>query len=127
PVALCVAVPRNRARDVATCCLQMWAYIAAYEMPHDDVDALERRVRIRYPAVIDRVLGIGTLPTLRLPRALGRPGSFRAFEKILVWAHWMWFFVPHGALAYILVRDRDRFPKAAVMTYGVFDVGVIFY
>jgi hypothetical protein len=30
PVGLCVAVRRSRTRDVATCCLQMWAYVAAY-------------------------------------------------------------------------------------------------
>ncbi len=49
PAALVVAVPRSRARDVALCALNMWAYIAAYEMPNDDHEALERRVRIDYP------------------------------------------------------------------------------
>ena len=29
PVGLCVALPRSRGRDVATCALQMWAYLAA--------------------------------------------------------------------------------------------------
>ena len=32
PVALCVLVPRSRARDFGTCLLQMLAYIAAYKM-----------------------------------------------------------------------------------------------
>ena len=42
PLALCVLVPRSRARDVGTCVLQMWAYVATYEMPNDDPEALER-------------------------------------------------------------------------------------
>ena len=35
--------------------------------------------------------------------------------------------MPHTALAYILWRDRERFPRAAAMTYAVFDLGAIFY
>ncbi len=33
PAGLCVAVRRSRARDIAVCALQMWAYLAAYETP----------------------------------------------------------------------------------------------
>ena len=54
PFALCVLVPRSRKRDVAVVCLQMWAYVATYQMPNDDPDALERRVRIDYPVRVDR-------------------------------------------------------------------------
>ena len=55
PFALCVLVPRSRARDVGMCVLQMWAYLATYKMPNDDPEALERRVKIAYP-VQDRPL-----------------------------------------------------------------------
>jgi len=51
PFALCVLVPRSRKRDVAVVVLQMWAYVATYQMPNDDPAALERRVRIAYPGV----------------------------------------------------------------------------
>jgi len=127
PVALCVAVPRTRARDVCTCALQMWAYLAAYEMPHDDPEALERRVRIDYPVQVDRVLGLGTPPTLRVQRLLSVPGHPRRAEKVLVWTHWLWFTVPHAATAYVLVRDRERFGRAAALTYAVFDLGAVAY
>lgn len=127
PVALCVAEPRSRLRDVATCMLQMWAYIAAYEMPFDDAQSAHRRVHIDYPVAIDRVLGAGQVPTLRLQRCLGRPGGITARDKVLVWAHWMWFFVPHSALVYILTRHPERFTRAAVHTYATFDVGVMAY
>jgi membrane-associated phospholipid phosphatase len=109
----------------------MWAYIAAYEMPHDDPERLAERVRIRYPITIDRALGLGVVPTVRLQHAFGRPGEVRGFERFLAWCHWLWFAVPHGAVAYVLWRDHregnDRFPAAAARMYAVFDLGAIFY
>jgi hypothetical protein len=127
PVALCVAVPRSRRRDVATCALQMWAYLAAYKTPHDDPAEQARRVRIDYPIVLDRVLGLGELPTVRLQRALADAERWRLLDRALVWAHWSWFAVPHGSLLFILLRHRERFDRAAVMTYAVFDIGATVY
>jgi len=131
PVGLCVAVRRSRARDVATCCLQMWAYTAAYKTPHDDQAEQERHVRIDYPIAVDRALGLGELPTVRLQRALARVGPdgprWRALDRTLVWTHWSWFLVPHGALVYIMLRHPDRFDRAAVLTYATFDIGAMFY
>jgi membrane-associated phospholipid phosphatase len=111
----------------------MWAYIAAYKTPHDDELAQRERVHIDYPIKLDRALGLGELPSLRLQRALARvdpetglPG-WRALDHVLVWTHWAWFMVPHSALAYILVFRPERFSRAAVMTYAVFDIGASFY
>ena len=56
-------------------------------------------MRVDYPVKADRLLGGGTTPTLRLQRALGSPGAFRAWEKLLVWSHWVWFAFPHGTVA----------------------------
>ncbi len=127
PVAFCVLLPRTRARDVGTCLLQMWAYVAAYKMPYDDPDALGRRVRIAYPVRADRLLGGGTTPTLRLQRALGTPGAFRAWEKLLIWSHWLWFAFPHGTVLYLLTRHPERFPGGAARIYATFDIGLIGY
>lgn len=132
PVGLSVAMRRSPRRDVAVCCLQMWAYVAAYKAPNDDEQAQAERVRIDYPIDVDRVLGLGELPTVRLQRRLARRlgangAEWRRLDKVLVWAHWSWFMVPHGSLAYILVRHPNRFPRAAVMTYAVFDVGAMVY
>lgn len=126
PVGLCVAVPRTRARDVAVCCLQMWAYVAAYKAPHDDKTAQERRVLVDYPIAIDRMLGLGELPTVRLQRRLAR-GQWRLGDRVLVWAHWLWFLAPHGSLVYIMLRHRSRFERSAVLTYAVFDIGAMVY
>ena len=127
PVAFCVLFPRTRARDAGTCLLQMWAYVAAYKMPYDDPEALGRRVRIAYPVRADRLIGGGTTPTLRLQRALGTPGAFRAWEKLLIWSHWLWFAFPHGTVLYLLTRHPERFPAGAARIYATFDIGLIGY
>jgi hypothetical protein len=131
PVGLCIAVRRSRKRDIATCCLQMWAYVAAYKTPHDDFEAQARRVHVRYPIVADRVLGLGELPSVRLQRALARHGpdgpAWTALDRVLVWTHWSWFAVPHGAVVYIMLRSPRDFDRAAALTYAVFDIGASFY
>jgi hypothetical protein len=127
PFALCVLVPRTRARDAAVCVLQMWAYVATYKMPFDDPEKLERRVRISYPVVADRIIGGGTTPTLRLQRAHGKPGRFHRWEKVLVWSHWLWFAFPHGTVAYLLLRHPERFARGAGQIYATFDLGLIGY
>ncbi len=127
PVALCVLFPRSRARDAGACVLQMWAYLATYQMPNDDPAALERRVRIAYPVRADRFLGRGTTPTLRLQRLVGRPGRFRAWEKLLIWSHWLWFLFPHGTVVYVLLRHREQFARTATQIYATFDIGLIGY
>jgi membrane-associated phospholipid phosphatase len=131
PLGLCVAVRRSPARDVATCALQMYAYLYAYKAPHDDPEAQRARVHVDYPIAADRVLGLGELPSVRLQRALARKGiagvEWTALDRVLVWAHWSWFLVPHGSVAYILLRHPERFSRAAALTYAVFDVGASFY
>jgi hypothetical protein len=111
PLALSVAVRRSRRRDVAVCTLQMWAYLAEYKSPHDDAEAQLKRVRIGYPIVADRVLGLGELPSVRLQRrfARGHRGApeWRGHDRLLVWTHWSWFAFPHSTLLYILARDRS--------------------
>jgi hypothetical protein len=127
PFALCVLTPRTRTRDVAVVCLQLWSYLATYAMPNDDPAALERRVKVGYPVKADRMIGFGTTPTLRLQRALARPGSFRGYEKVLVWSHWLWFLFPHGTVAYLLLRRPEHFPRGAAQVYATFDLGLIGY
>ena len=126
PAALVVAVPRSRGRDLALCGLNMWAYVAAYELPNDDHEALQRRARIDYPIACDRVLGLGVPPTVRLQRR-ATAGRIDRFERVLVWCHWIWFAVPHCSVGYVLLRKPQQFPSAAVRMYTVFDTGAVFY
>jgi len=127
PVALCVARRRTIARDFAVCALNMWGYVHAYEMPNDDPERLAARVRVGYPIAVDRVLGLGTPPTVRLQRRFSAPGRVNRFERVLVWCHWVWFIVPHGSVAYVRWRRPGRFPSAAARMYAVFDLGAVFY
>lgn len=127
PFALGTLMPRSRARDVGMCVLQMYAYLATYQMPNDDPAKLEERVKVKYPVVIDRMIGLGTTPTMRLQRAFGTEGHFRVWEKVLVFSHWVWFAFPHGTVAYTLFRHREQFPGAAARVYATFDIGVIGY
>jgi membrane-associated phospholipid phosphatase len=127
PLGLSVAMRRSRTRDVAVCCLQMWAYVSAYKTPHDNEQRQSERVHVDYPIRADELIGLGRLPTVRLQEAFASPDRWRRMDKMLVWTHWLWFMVPHTALAWILWRRRERFPRAAVMTYAVFDLGACLY
>lgn len=127
PLGLSVAMRRSRTRDVAICCLQMWAYVSAYKAPHDNEQAQRERVHVDYPIAVDEALGLGVLPTVRLQRAFTSIDRWRRLDKLLIWTHWVWFMVPHTALAWILWRRHERFPRAAVMTYAVFDLGACLY
>jgi PAP2 superfamily protein len=127
PVAVALGFPRTRLRNAAVYASQMWAYIAHYELPNDDPDRLLARVRIDYPMDVDTVLGGGEMPTVRLQRALGRPGEIRPHDTALSIVHWSWFFAPHGAVAYILWRHPERFGRSATLMAAVFDLGVVCY
>ena len=105
----------------------MWAYLAAYEMPHDQPGRLAERVHVGYPIQADRLLGGGVPPTVRLQRVFATPGQIKRAERVLVWCHWIWFMVPHASVAFVMLRDRDRLPAAAARMYAVFDLGAVFY
>ena len=127
PFALAV-LPRSRARDVGMCVLQMYAYLATYQMPNDDPEQLLQ------PGA-GRVSGQGRQGDRPRHDAHAAPAAARSarraasrrWEKVLVWSHWVWFAFPHGTVAYVLLRHRDQFPGAAARIYATFDLGVIGY
>jgi membrane-associated phospholipid phosphatase len=127
PVALALATPRTRLRDAGIYALQMWAYYAHYDMPDDDPDALLARTRVDYPVRFDKTIGRGETPTTRLQRALSTPGEVRGHDLALAMVHWAWFMVPHGTVAYLLLRHPERFPRGAAMTAATFDLGLVVY
>lgn len=127
PAALAVLRPRSRGRDAALFGLQMWAFTVVHELPYDDPERLRRRLRIRHPIACDRSIGLGELPTLRLQRRFGRPGEVTTLDRFLSGVHWAWFLQPHLALAYILARHPQAFPRAARQMAGVYDIGCLLY
>jgi membrane-associated phospholipid phosphatase len=127
PLALVLAIPPSRARAAGVYALQMWAYLAQYDMPDDDPDLILRRVKVRYPIAIDRVIGFGEVPTVRLQRLLGKKGRVQRHDTLLSWLHWSWFLVPHGSLVYLLLRKPEKWERAAGMMSATFDAGAVSY
>jgi membrane-associated phospholipid phosphatase len=127
PLALAVLFPRSKKRDVALYAMQMWAFIMIHEIPFDDPERLRARLRSRYPIVADRALGGGQLPNTRLQRRLARLPQVGLVNRVLTWTHWLWFFEPYVALALVLVRNNERFPRAARQMAAVFDIGCAVY
>ena len=127
PLALAVLHPRSKKRDVALFAMQMWAFTMVHEIPYDDPERLRARLRTRYPIAIDRAIGGGSLPNVRLQRALARLPRVKALDRFLAWTHWLWFLEPYLALTLILVRHNDRFPRSARRLAAVFDLGCAVY
>jgi membrane-associated phospholipid phosphatase len=127
PLALAVLRPRSKKRDVALFALQMWGFTMAHELPYDRPERLRARLRTAYPIAIDRALGGGRLPTVRLQRALARLGRANALDRALAWVHWLWFIEPYAALVLILVRHNEGFPRAARQLAAAFDLGCAVY
>jgi membrane-associated phospholipid phosphatase len=127
PLALAVLRPRTPKRDVALFALQMWGFGVAHELPYDDPEALRRRLHIRYPIRLDRLLGAGELPNVRLQRALSERGRATVLDRALSLAHWAWFVQPHASLLFVLARDSQRFPRAARQMAATYDLGCALY
>lgn len=127
PLALAVLYPRSRKRDVALYAMQTWGFTMAHELPYDDPERLRRRLRSRYPIAIDRAIGLGRLPNVRLQRALAGFRRVEDLDRFLTWVHWLWFLEPYVALTWILLRHPEHFPRAARQLAAVFDIGCAGY
>jgi membrane-associated phospholipid phosphatase len=127
PLGLAVLHPRSRKRDVAMYALQMWGFTVVHELPYDDPERLRARLRVRYPIALDRAIGLGRLPNVRLQRGLVRLPGVATLNRFLTWVHWLWFIEPYAALLFILLRRPDRFPRAARQLAAVFDIGCAVY
>ena len=84
-------------------------------------------MQVRYPIAVDRVLGLGELPNMRLQRALSRPGEVTTLDRVLSAVHWAWFFEPHLTLLFVQARHIDRFARAARQMAAVYDLGCALY
>ena len=127
PLAIAVRWPRSHRRDVAIFAAQMWAFTMVHELPYDDPERLGRRLRVRYPIAVDRVLGLGRLPNARLQRAFAGRRGVGVLDRFLTWIHWLWFLEPYLTLIWILLRHPERFPRAARQMASVFDLGCVGY
>jgi membrane-associated phospholipid phosphatase len=127
PLATAVLWPRSKLRDAVLFGQQMWGFTMIHELPYDNPERLRARLRAHYPIAIDRFIGGGALPSLRLQRALSGRGGANRLDRILTWAHWLWFLEPHTAMVWILARHNERFPRAARQLAATYDSGLVFY
>lgn len=112
PVVLARAVPPSWKRDASVWSTQMWAYKTAFELPHDDAERQRRRTRLDTFLKIDRVLGLGKVPSYRLQKRL-RGKQVSTLDKAVTLFYWTWYAEPHAVLALIRARRPDLFPSAA--------------
>jgi hypothetical protein len=127
PPSLAVVGRRTRLRDAGMYALQMWMFTMCHELPYDDPEGARSRLRVGYPIRVDRILGGGELPNVRLQRALAGLGRRNAVDRALSWVHWAWFLEPHWALAWILARHPEHFARSARQMSAVFDIGCAVY
>ena len=106
----------------------MWAYVATYEMPNDDPEALERARAASPTRCASTASSAPADADAAAPaRCSASPAASGRWEKVLVWSHWLWFLFPHGTVAYLLLRHPERFPRGAAQIYATFDLGLIGY
>ncbi len=127
PVGTAVLFPRTKTRDAALFLQQMWAFTMVHEIPYDDPEALRRRLKVRYPIVVDRIIGGGKLPNARLQKWFAREDGPTHFDRFLSFAHWAWFLEPHASLLFILTRDNPKFARAARQMAAAYDLGCVGY
>ena len=127
PVAITLAFPPTRGRHLWVYYLHEMAYFTGYELPGDDVDRLRERMRVRYPIVLDRLIGMGEIPAIRLQRAFHVPGRVAPQDMALSAFHWAWYFVPHSAVIAVAARRPERLVRAAAIVGLTFDLGLVVY
>jgi membrane-associated phospholipid phosphatase len=127
PPSLAVIGRRTRLRDAGMYALQMWMFTMGHELPYDNPEAARSRLQVRYPIRIDRLIGGGELPNVRLQKALAGLGRRNSIDRLLSWVHWSWFFEPHSALAWILARHPEHFARSARQMSAVYDLGCAIY
>lgn len=127
PLAVAAALPRGRQQYAATWVAYVWLFKVAWEIPYDKPEKLEPRLRIDYPIRIDSLLGAGTPPGLRLQRALREPPRVSALDVAATAVHYILWAAPHAALAFTLICDEGRFPRAAGRLSAVYHLTTLGY
>ncbi|HEV2786322.1 MAG TPA: phosphatase PAP2 family protein [Solirubrobacteraceae bacterium] len=127
PLMVGVAIPRGRAQYAALWVSYVWVFKAAWEIPYDKPEKLRRRLHLEYPIRVDRLLGGGAPPGVRLQRALRDPPRVNALDGALTAGIYVLWLVPHGVLAWILLSDMQRFPRAAGRLSAVYHLTTLGY
>ena len=126
PLAVAAATPRRAWRYAAVGAVYMWAFEVTWTLPYEQPEKLRRRLRIHYPAHVDRLIGLGVPPTLRLQRALRDPPRVSFLDRAVTLAYGSWF-VPHVVLFWLLLRHEQYVPRAAGRLAAAYHLTTPFY
>jgi membrane-associated phospholipid phosphatase len=127
PLAVAAALPRGRPQYAATWAAYVWLFKVAWEIPYDKPEKLEPRLCIDYPIRLDSLLGAGTPPGQRLQSALRKPPCVSALDIAITALHYVLWAAPHAVLAWFLVNDEQRFPRAAGRLAAGYHVSTLGY
>jgi membrane-associated phospholipid phosphatase len=127
PAAVQLVLSRGRARNYATFLAQMWAYLRAFELTYDDPQALRQRLRIDYPIRVDRAIGCGVPPGIRLQAMRSRSRRRRSLDRLFGTVYFAWAIERHLVMLYLLIRHPSQFPRAAARVAAAFDAGWVIY
>lgn len=127
PLAVVRALPPGRTRAYGAFLAHMWAYLRAFEITYAEPERLRRRLQIEYPIRLDRALGRGTPPGVRLQRLRRNPRRRRVLDRGLGLVYFAWAPERHAVLLYVLLRHRERFARAAALVAASFDLGWLIY
>lgn len=126
PIATAAVTPPSRWRYIATGSAYMWVFKVTWELPFDDPEKLESRLRVSYPIRVDSLLGAGTPPGLRLQRALRVPGKVSVLDRAAAAAYASWL-VPHLLMGWVLLRHPRFVPRAAGRLAAAYHLTTPFY
>jgi membrane-associated phospholipid phosphatase len=126
PLAVAAVTPPSKWRYVTTGCAYMWVFKVTWELPFDDPEKLESRLRVDYPVKVDTVLGAGVPPGLRLQRAFRTPGQVGVLDWVAAAAYCSWF-VPHLVMGWVWLNHERFVPRAAGRLAAAYHLTTPFY
>ena len=127
PLAVGVAIPRGRAQYALLWASYVWVFKTAWEIPYYKPEKLRRRLHLEYPIRVDAVLGGGVPPGVRLQRTLRDPPRVNVLDAAATAGIYVLWLVPHGVLAWILLSDVQRLPRAAGRLSAVYHLTTLGY
>jgi membrane-associated phospholipid phosphatase len=126
PFAAAAITPSRSWRYPVVWLAYMWSFAVTWTLPSEHPDRLRARLRVDYPIRVDSLIGLGTPPTVRLQRLLRDPPRLTGLDRVVTLIYGSWI-VPHGLLAWLLIRHQEYVPRAAGRLAAAYHLTTPFY
>ena len=103
------------------------AGIYLYTVLRAFADDLGMTVQSDYAIAIDRLMFLGSVPTVELQKALFTPREIDLIDVAAVGTHWSFFIVPHAAFAWLWFTRRSLAPRYAGAMLLTLYLGLILF